>query len=100
MEIRTGKVFKWEAQNDVKYYFVENDLASISEELAGLHWCRIYFKDGNTGAIHGYKTILGTEYFIDLKKAVGENLSEITSRAEIDRVTALFARIDAPLRRY
>jgi hypothetical protein len=98
MKIAKGRVFKWAAEPETKYYFIENDLVSLNDALRGLHWCRICFRNNVTGEARGYRTVLGPEYFEDLKKVVGKKLVEVTEPAEIGRLTALFNNVGAHLR--
>jgi hypothetical protein len=98
MEISHGKIIKWNEEPETKYYFIENDLVSIDEILKGFHWCRIYFRNNKTNEVYGYKTILGSEYFDDLKKAVGKKMIEVTNPEEIGNLTALFSKVKAPLK--
>jgi hypothetical protein len=100
MAIKTGDVYKWESGNDTKYYFIEDDLTSIDHTLHGLHWSRIYFEKKGASEPEGYRTPLGNEYFTDLKKAVGDKLSEITDETEKSKLEQRFKDVPTHLKRH
>jgi hypothetical protein len=100
MTIQNGDIFIWKADDADKYYFIEHDLASISDTLQGLHWCRIYLEPKNGREMTGYRTILNHDYFEDLSGVLGERFIRIEDTKQIERLTARFAHLQAPIRHH
>jgi hypothetical protein len=98
MKIQTGDVFIWRAVSDTKYYFVGHDLVSMDKDLQGVHWCRIYFEDRATGALTGYKTILGTEYFEHFREVMPDAFVQIMDEAEKKALARRLETVKTPMR--
>lgn len=98
MKIQTGDVYVWRAVTDTKYYIVGHDMVSIDKDLEGVHWCRLYFEDRATGALTGYKTILGTEYFEHFLEVVPDAFIRITDAAEKEALALRLENVKTPMR--